>query len=184
MCYDGLTLSAYVDGELDEIESSAIEYHLKSCAGCSGKVNRFTALHQQLEVSKQSESSFTSDIVWTRIIHSTAVERDLGFWHRGVNVSPALLFGLSFVFFAVIGLTFVLSRNNSIDFNVADNTNIVFPSDKFPLAISADSIETVLSYFNIHDETMEVSIHLSDPSNFAIHGEPRFLKKVDYVAGR
>ena len=184
MCYDGLTLSAYVDGELDEIESSAIGDHLKSCNKCRKRTNRFEALHQQLEVSKQSENSFITDAIWTRIIHSTAAGRDLGFWHRGFNISPSFLFGLSFLFLSVIGLTFILNRNKSIDFNIADNTNTVFPSDKFPLDISTDSIENVLSYFNIHDETMEVSIQLPDPSNFTIHGEPQFLKKVDYVAGR
>ena len=184
MCYDNLTLSAYVDGELDEVESSAIGYHLKSCNKCSDKVNRFKSIRRQLEDSKQSESSFITDTVWTRIVHSTAAGRDLDFWHRGFTLSPAFLLSVSFLFISVIGLTFILSRNKTVDFNVADNTNTVFPSDKFPLDIPADSIETVLSYFNIHDEAIEFTIQLPDPSSFAIHGDPLLLKKVDYVAGR
>ena len=184
MCYDGSTLSAYVDGELDNIESSAIGYHLKSCNECSKKVHRLEALHQQLEVSKQSGNSLLTDTIWTRIVHSTAAGRDLDFWHRGFTISPSFLFGISFLFISVIGLTFILSRNNSIDINVADNINTGFSSDKFSLDIPVDSIETVLSYFNIHDEATEVSIQLPNPSHFAIQGEPRFIKKVDYVAGR
>ncbi len=185
MCYDSLTLSAYIDGELGSIESSEIGYHINICNKCSEKVNRLEGLHQHLKVLNQSENSLMKDTVWTRIVHSTAAGRELGFWHRGFVFSPSLLFGISFLFLSVAGLSliFVMGSTKNNNIKLASN-DTVFSSEKYPLDIPVDRIEKVLSYFNIHDEAMEVSIQLPDPSSFTIQGEPRFLRKVDYVAGR
>lgn len=185
MCYDGLTLSAYIDGELDSNESLEIGDHINTCNMCSEKVDRLIVLHKHLKVSNQPENNLMKDTVWTRIVHSTAAGRELGFWHRGFVFSPSFLFGIFFLFLSVTGLSlfFVLDSTKKNNIKLASN-GTVFSSEKYPLDIPVDHIERILSYFNIHDEAMEVSIQLPDPSSFTIQGEPCFLRKVDYVAGR
>ena len=86
---------------------------------------------------------------------------------------------------AVLGVSifFAISPNSDLIFT-DNNSNSSFDYEKFPLDIPVDSVEKILAYFDIHDEPLEILIQLPDPSNFVIQGEPRFLIKNDYLAGR
>ena len=68
--------------------------------------------------------------------------------------------------------------------NITKNFKSTFYSEDIPIEIPIDNIENVLAYFNINDEPLEVFIQLPDASDFIIQGEPRFLLKANYIAGR
>jgi hypothetical protein len=182
MCFEEEVLSAYIDGELGDEKTSTVARHLKVCEPCLNRVLTLKSLKHGLRKSVYSLDAFTHEVVWTRISHSTTAKKGLDFWHRGFVISPSLMISFSFIFLAVLGIGIFFSIPN-IDNNIANTANIDFSSGKYPLDISIDNVEKVLAHFDIHDEPMEVFIQLPVPSDFVIQGEPRFLKKTDYIAG-
>jgi Putative zinc-finger len=183
MCFDGKTLSSYVDGELNHHQTFIIQEHLENCSTCRTETNRYSLIINQIKESRENYDSFTKEAIWTRLAHSTSTDKVLGFLHRRLVLSPSIMISLSFLFIAAIGI--------SIYSTVPKNTNLIYQSNKyafdtgkFPLEIPIDNVEKILKYFDIHDEPMEVFIELPGPSGFVIQGEPRFLKKNDYIAGR
>ncbi len=185
MCFDRQTLSAYIDNELDSSQKLNIKNHIKECIKCKEHADFFDSLKNQLKSSHIAADPFTKEAVWTRLAHSTSPDKGLDFWHRGFILSPSLMVSLSFIFIAVlgVGIFFALPQNN--DFLSADsNTAPTFDYEKFPLNIPVDNVEKILAYFDIHDEPLEVFIQLPGSSDFVIQGEPRFLIKSDYLAGR
>jgi hypothetical protein len=185
MCFKGQTLSAYVDGELDTSQCSEIEVHLELCDGCRKKVDLLNSLKGQFELLEEDLDSFTSETVWTRLSHSTSPNKGLDFWHRGVVISPSLMISFSFLFIAVLGfgIYFTIPRDTSFQLT-SDTSGSLFNTENFPLEIPIDNVEKILSYFDIHDEPLEIFIQLPSTSDFFIQGEPLFLKKNDYIAGR
>lgn len=185
MCFDGQTLSAYVDGELDSSQQSIVEDHLQECSTCKNNADVFNSIRNQLKISDQEVDSFTKEAVWTRLAHSTSSSKGLGFWHRGFVVSPSFMLSLSFLFITILGLGifFAVSKDNNL-LLAGNNSDTSFDYEHFPLDIPVDNVEKILAYFDIHDEPLEVFIQLPGSSDFAIQGEPRFLRKVDYIAGR
>lgn len=185
MCVNDQVLSAYVDGELSEVQKSVIKEHLDMCYACRKRVYTLNAVSNHIKKSGIDVDQFITETVWTRLLHSTSTSRGLGFWHRGFTISPSLMVSLSFMFLAVIGtgLLFVISYRQNTNY-IVNKYDSMFHSENFPVEIPVDSIETILAHFDIHDEPLEVFIQLPDASAFVIQGEPRFLRKADYIAGR
>ena len=183
MCFDGKTLSSYVDGELDSAQISSIKEHLDVCIGCREKTESFSFLINIMKDSKKEFDSFTRETIWTRLAHSTSTDKGLDFLHRRFFVSPSVLISLSFLFIAIVGMSIYLAVPKETILLFPGN-DFAFDSEKFPLEIPIDTIENLLEYFDIHDEPVEVFIELPSASNFVIQGEPRFLKKIDYLADR
>ena len=185
MCYSGKTLSAFVDGELEKLEQLYVEEHLQICSACREKTNLIKNVKNQLTILDIEADIFTKEAIWTRLSHSTSPGRGLDFWHRAFIIPPSFIVSLSFLFIAVLGgsLFFSISNNNSFIFS-SNNSDLTFETGKYPIEIPIDNVENVLAYFNIHDEPMEFNIQLPGSTDFVIQGEPLFLKKIDYVAGR
>lgn len=185
MCFDRQILSAYIDDELESSQKLIIKDHLKVCTKCKKHADSFVSLRNQLKSSKFAVDPFTKEAVWTRLTHATSPDKGLDFWHRGFILSPSLMISLSFVFIAVLGVSifFALPQNNNLFFNDSNSVSN-FDYEKFPLEIPVDNVEKLLAYFDIHDEPLEIFIQLPGSSNFIIQGEPRFLKKNEYLAGR
>lgn len=185
MCFKGQTLSAYVDGELNISQCSEIDVHIELCAGCRKKVDLLKSLKGQFKSIDKDIDSFTIETIWTRMDHSISPGKGLGFWHKGVIISPSLMLSFSFLFIAVIGVGVFFTITGKNDSQLSSSTSgYIFNTENFPMEIPVDNIEEILSYFDIHDEPLEVYIHLPSASDFVIQGEPIFLKKNDYVAGR
>ena len=185
MCIDEYILSAYVDGELGEVQSSGIKEHLEICSTCRKKVNFFETVRNQLKNSDIDVNKFVQGNVWARLVHSTSTSENLGFWQRKFILSPSFMISISFVFLAVIGIgLFMVDSDKNNMLNSAKNFESTFYSEDIPIEIPIDNIENVLAYFNISDEPLEVFIQLPDASDFIIQGEPRFLLKANYVTGR
>lgn len=185
MCFDKQILSAYVDNELHGSQISDIKVHLKTCSKCREYTVSVNSIRKQLALAYINVDSFTKEAVWSRLSHSTSPDKGLDFWHRGFIVSPSFMVSISFLFVAVLGVSifFVIPKNNDLLF-AENNSDSTFNYEIFPLDIPVDNIETILAYFDIHDEPMEVFINFPGLLDFVIQGEPRFLKKNDYVAGR
>lgn len=184
MCFDKQILSAYVDNELNSSQMSDIKDHLEICSKCRDYTVRVSSIGKQLKLADMNVDSFTKEAVWSRLSHSTSTDKGLDFWHRGVVISPSFILSFSFLFIAVIGISiFFAIPNNNLLFT-ENNSDPTFNYEIFPLDIPVDNVEKMLAYFDIHDEPMEVFINSPGSSDFVIQGEPRFLKKNDYVAGR
>lgn len=185
MCINDRVLSAYVDRELSEIQQSGIEEHLRICTICRERAHALNTVRNQVKKSGINVDQFVKETVWTRLVHSTSTSKDLDFWHRGFVLSPTLMVSLSFMFFIVIGigLFWALPNKNNTSY-IINHTDSTFSSEDFPVEVPIDNIEKLLAYFDIHDEPLEVSIQLPGASSFVIQGEPRFLRKADYIAGR
>ncbi|MCK5153925.1 MAG: zf-HC2 domain-containing protein [Spirochaetales bacterium] len=185
MCIDGQTLSAYMDNELDSSKSLIIRDHLEICSTCRESADSFNSLRSRLKYTNPEVNSFSKEAVWARLAHSTSTDKGLDFWHRGFVIAPSLMVSLSFLFIAVLGtgIFFAIPKNSNIIFP-EKNSGSAFNHVNFPLDIPVDNVEKILAYFDIHDEPMEVFIQLPGSSDFIIQGEPRFLKKNDYIAGR
>jgi Putative zinc-finger len=185
MCFDGQTLSAYVDGELDNSQQLIIKNHLQECSRCRNNTDVFKSIDNQLKSTDQEVDLFRKEAVWTRLAHSTSSSTGLDFWHKGFVISPSFMLSFSFLFIAILGLGifFAVTKGNNLlvagkDFNTS------FNYEQFPLDIPVDNVEKILAYFDIHDEPSEVFIQLPGSSDFVIQGEPRLLRKIDYIAGR
>ncbi len=185
MCIDDQDLSAYIDKELTTSQMLSIKEHLKICDNCRKRVHTLKMLRNKLKTFGVESDQFVKENVWTRLVHSTSANKELDFWHRRFILPPSLVVGYSFAFLAVIGigLLLLIPDKNKTNY-VVNNFETQFDSEKFPVEIPIDNIETILAYFDIHDEPLEVSIQLPDASSFIIQGEPRFLRKADYIAGR
>lgn len=185
MCINDRVLSAYVDGEVREVQRSGIEEHLEICTTCKKRVQVLNAVKNHVKVSGIDVDQFVKETVWTRLVHSTSTTRELDFWHRGFVLPPSLMVSISFMFLTVIGigLFWIIPDRDSTDY-IINKTESTFGSENFPIEISIDNIEKILAYFDIHDEPLEVIIKLPNASSFVIQGEPRFLRKADYLAGR
>ena len=185
MCSNEQTLSAYIDNELSVVQSSSVRDHLEICSTCRKRVDLFEKLSDQLKVSRIDIDQFVQENLWARLVHSTSTSRGLDFWHKGFVLSPSLMVSLSFVFLAVIGISLfiVIPDRNNMQI-LSKKTESTFYSEDIPIEIPIDNIENVLAYFNINDEPLEVFIQLPDASDFIIQGEPRFLLKANYIAGR
>jgi len=185
MCFDEQTLSAYVDGELDSSQQLIIKNHLQECSICRNNTDVIKSIDNQLKFSDGEVDSFTKEAVWTRLAHSTSSSKGLGFWQRGFVISPSFVLSFSFLFIAILGLGIFFAVTKGNNLLVAENdSNTSFNYDQFPLDIPVDNVEKILAYFDIHDEPLEVFIQLPGSSDFIIQGEPRLLRKVDYIAGR
>ena len=185
MCISDWDLSAFVDGELGEVQQSNINEHLEICTTCRKRVQTFNEIKNKVRIPGIEIDQFVKDTVWTRLYHSTSTSKDLDFWHRGFTIAPSLMVSLSFVFLAAIGmgLFWIIPDINNMNSDI-NKSDFLFVSGKFPVEIPVDNIETILAHFDINDEPLEVSIQLPDASSFAIWGEARFLRKADYIAGR
>lgn len=185
MCINDRVLSAYVDGEVREVQRSGIEEHLEICTTCKKRIQILIAVKNHMKVSGIAVDQFVKETVWTRLVHSTSTTRELDFWHRGFVLPPSLMVSISFMFLAVIGigLFWVIPDRDSTDY-IINKTESAFGSENFPISVPIDNIEKILAYFDIRDEPLEVIIQLPDASSFVIQGEPRFLRKADYLAGR
>jgi len=185
MCFDKQILSAYVDNELRSSQISDIKDHLETCSKCREYTVAVNSIKKHLGLSCMNVDSFTKEAVWSRLSHSTSTDKGLDFWHRGFVIAPSFIVSISFLFVAVLGISifFALPDNNNLLFT-ENNTDPAFDYEIFPLDIPVDNVEKILAYFDIHDEPMEVFINFPGSSDFVIQGEPRFLKKNDYVAGR
>ncbi len=185
MCFDGQTLSAFLDNELESSKYLIVKEHLQSCSDCQKTIDLLQSVSSQVKLANNQVESFTKETVWTRLSHSTSPGRGLDFWHRAFIISPTLMISLSFLFIAILGASLFFSIfNDSSSFPFSNNADLSFESEKYPLEIPVDNVEKVLAYFNIHDEPLEFYMQLPGPSDFVIQGEPIFLKKTDYVAER
>jgi len=187
MCFDKLILSAYVDNELHGSLISDIKDHLETCSKCREYTVAVNSIKKQLRFADMNVDPFTKDAVWNRLSHSTSTDKGLDFWHRGFVISPSFMVSISFLFIVVLSISIFLAIPNN------NNNNLLFTGNTsdlstdyniFPFDIPVDNIEKILAYFDIHDEPMEVFFNFPGSSDFVIQGEPRFLKKNDYVAGR
>ena len=183
MCINDRVLSAYIDGEVSEVQRSSINEHLEICTTCKKRVQALNGVSNQVKISRIDIDQFVKETVWTRLVHSTSTSKELDFRHRGFVLSPSLMVSLSFMFFTVIGigLFWVIPDKNSTNY-IINNSGSSFGSENFPVEVPVDNIEKILAYFDIHDEPLEVIIQLPDASSFVIQGEPRFLRKADYIA--
>lgn len=185
MCFDGQTLSAYVDGELDDSQQLIIRNHLQECSRCRKNTEVFKSIDNQLRFSDQEADSFTTEAVWTRLAHSTSSSNGLGFWQKGFVIAPSFMLSFSFLFILILGMGifFAVSNDNNL-LSAENDSNTYFNFEKSTLTIPVDNVEKFLAYFDIHDEPSEVFIQLPVSSDFVIQGEPRLLRKVDYIAER
>ena len=185
MCINDRVLSAYVDGELGEIQRSGIKEHLEICTACRKRVQVLNTVSNQIKIAGIDADQFVKETVWTRLVHSTSTNKELDFWHRGFILPPSLMVSISFMFLALIGvgLFWIIPDRNSTEYTI-NKSGSAFGSEDFPVEVPIDNIEKILAWFDIHDEALEVIIHLPDASFFVIQGEPRFLRKDDYIAGR
>lgn len=184
MCINEQILSAYVDGELGEIQSSGIKEHLEICSTCRKRITSLEAIRNQLKNSDIYVNKFVQENVWARLVHSTSTSAGLGFWQRRFILSPSFMLSISFLFFAVIGIgLFMVNPGKKNMLNITKNFKSTFYSEDIPIEIPIDNIENILAYFDISDEPLEVFIQLPDELDFIIQGEPRFLLKANYVAG-
>ena len=185
MCINDRVLSSYIDGEVSEVQRSGIKEHLEICTTCRERVDSLKTVSNQVKIYRIDVDQFVKETVWTRLVHSTSTSKELDFWHRGFILPPSLMVSISFMFLAFIGvgLFWIIPDRNSTDY-IINKTESAFGSEDFPVEVPVDNIEKILAYFDIHDEPLEVIIQLPDASSFAIQGEPRFLLKADYIAGR
>lgn len=185
MCNNDRVLSAYVDGEVSEVQRSGINEHLKICRTCRERVGSLKTVSNRVRISGIDVDQFIKEIVWTRLVHSTSTSKELDFWHRGFVLPPSLMVSLSFMFlmFIGVGLFWIIPARSSNDYiiNISESS---FGFEEFPVKVPVDNIEKILAWFDIHDEPLEVIIQLPDASSFVIQGEPLFLRKADYIAGR
>ncbi len=185
MCINDRVLSAYVDGEVSGVQRSGIKEHLEICTACRERVDSLKTVSNQVKIYRIDVDQFVKETVWTRLVHSTSTSKELDFWHRGFVLPPSLMVSISFMFLAFIGvgLYWIIPDRNSTDY-IINKTESAFGSEDFPVEVPVDNIEKILAWFDIHDEPLEVIIQLPDASSFVIQGEPRFLLKADYIAGR
>ncbi len=55
MCFDGITLSSYADGELTGTQTSSIKEHLRVCSKCRAKFDIYSSLMNNFKDSEEEK---------------------------------------------------------------------------------------------------------------------------------
>lgn len=183
MCFDDQILSAYYDGELEDVWAKHVKDHLLTCRKCSEKVTSFGKIHSFLLEFKTPLNPYREAAVLERIHHSIAMEKELGFWDRKLYISKTFITAAVIVFIFIGLSAFLLqSAGKTPPGTVAE---VPVPSTLSQSeVVTANDVQHFFKTLNTQDESDEIIIQLPLDRNFTYHGEPQFLKEADFVRGR
>jgi len=183
MCFDDQILSAYYDGELEEVWAKHVKDHLLTCPECSEKVTSFGKIHSFLMEFNPPLDSYRETAVLERIHHSVAMEKELGFWDRKLYISKTVITAAVFIFiFIGVSAFFLHSAGRT---PVTTVSEVLVPSTLSQSeVVTANDVKHFFKTLNTQGESDEIIIKLPLDRNFKYHGEPQFLREADFVRGR
>ena len=188
MCPDEETLSAYLDGEVEEPFKSKITEHVKACVRCSGKLESLQRIKSILLEENDPEYIESMENVKRRIQISVVADnyffgRLNSFWKRKVAL-PVPLAVAAIVLFFIFGF-FLIS-------NIADNSGIHLmkirtePSGVTEVQVAApiEDLEQLLKFIDNSNFKKEVIIKLPSQSQFLMLGKPAIVKEAEFSGVR
>ena len=198
MCPDRQIISLYIDGELPSPWKEKLEAHLASCVECRKQLAQYQNLSSILkDDSREEVPAEIQNRVLNNIISAKAEKTGFspfkyrsGIWERKISLplpaaAAAAMIFLIVAFFAVQGIQSpnmtdsLIAAGNSEENFIAGSIGSEM-ADMIPLADMTD----VLQYLSSRDNINAVIIHLPETRNFSSHGEPAFLRSVDYSRSR
>lgn len=189
MCYDDKTISAYVDGELEEPLHTQVKDHIEGCGRCRKVVAEYSALQELFTATRSQTSETALDTrqrkarVWQEIQHHTRRDRVQDFWHRRVPVPMPLAAGVLVAMIALV-LTLVFyplpTGQQSVPLALQDDTIPEVPSEYVSPAHSMPEIEQLVRFLSDQGAAIEVKIQLPSTSKIQVSGEPQLLRAAEY----
>ncbi|GEM_PF-1502127 len=188
MCPDEETLSAYLDGEVEEPFKSKIAEHVKECVKCSAKLESLHRIKSILLEENDPEYIESMENVKRRIQISMVADnyffgRLNSFWKRKV-VLPLPIAIAAIVLFFFVGV-FLIS-------NIPGNSGIHMmrirtePSGVTEVQVTApiEDLEQLLKFIDNSNFKKEVIIKLPAQSQFLMFGEPAIVKEAEFSGVR
>lgn len=178
MCPDRETISAYIDGELENDWNKALISHIENCSVCSREVRRFTGLTQLMHAGDPAVDKSIEETryrIW-RGVRSSCEQRTYHPFPFRVLKVPVPTLALLAVLCLVMGAaTMMLWTGGYISQKV--------PVAAIPEDQQFDSTEELLEYLSRQEMSLHITIQLPEEPVFIVLGEPQLLRTADYRQG-
>jgi hypothetical protein len=183
MCPDLATLSALVDGEVEDPWKSRIGRHLDQCAACRRRVEELLQLGGLLREDREPDLRDSMARLGSRLaLIGLKRARRVPLWRRRVVV-PLPAAAVAALLMLFLGMsTLVLSfRPDHRSMSIRTQ-----PNGPTEVKISApiQELEQLLHALDRNASKQELLIRLPDEPRFLLVGEPQFVREADYIRGR
>jgi hypothetical protein len=171
---DAELVSAYLDGELDTVLRGRVEEGLRESSRWRAELKRQQRIRSLLHMDSEPDASVVMGRVWTRIVDET---EHRGFWRRTVAIPmPALVGGLSLLFFLAFSLVYLMGRGP-----VGRMEITTAPSGAKHVQVEAPiaELEALLKGLDSDSPSRELIIQLPAGSTVRSVGEPLLLREAD-----
>ena len=179
MCPDKETLSAYVDGELEQEWNETLNYHLEGCSACSRNVRQ---LHGLTNVMHAGDTAVTDALeaaryrVW-RGVRSSCEQRTYHSLPFRVVKIPVPTMALIAVLCLVMGAGTMMLWTGGYMMD-RESPVAAIPDDH-----QFSSAEELLEYLSRYEKSLNITIQLPEEPVFLVLGEPQLLRAADYRQG-
>ncbi|MDR2314638.1 MAG: zf-HC2 domain-containing protein [Spirochaetaceae bacterium] len=173
MCPDREILSIYFDEELDSPWKEKIEQHLKGCAECRMKLERYGQIRQK--ITRPVESKRVMERVWDKLSFALGAGKPKGggrkFWSGSISVPiPAA---------AAAGLILSLALGVLVTQRLTRTPEPPLAGLEVQDMVPSTDMASLLQYLGSENSPDMVIIRLPD-TTFKNAGEPTMLRAADY----
>ena len=178
MCPDRETISAYIDGELEQGWNESLGSHIENCSDCTVQLQRL----QKLTRAMHSGDSIVDEAmntarnrVWQGVRSSCEQRTYHPFVLRVVKV-PVPTMALLAVLCLVMGAAAMMLWTGSY---ITQDSPVAIIPDEYHFA----SAEELLEYLSRQDKSLHITMQLPEEPVFLVLGEPQLLRAADYRRG-
>ncbi|ORC32811.1 hypothetical protein B4O97_15265 [Marispirochaeta aestuarii] len=178
MCPDKETISAYIDGELEQGWNETLGSHMENCPACSREVSQLRGLTRIMHTGDsvvEDALETARHRVWRGVRSSCEQRTYHPFPFRVVKI-PVPTMALIAVLCLVMGAgTMMLWTGGYMD---QGGAVAAIPEDH-----QFTSTEELLEYLSRHEKSLNITIQLPEEPVFLVLGEPQLLRAADYRQG-
>lgn len=173
MCPDRSLLSAFFDGELDQVWKDRILAHLETCESCRAVVEGYRSLGDTLKAEGDGIRSARMEEIFNVVTSSRGQRARV--WSRRITL-PAPIALAAAALFMLLGGAFV-----SIAINTGNRFAPMYEisSSGSHRSYAAGEL-TPFDDFFLAEEDSDLVISLPELPAYSIAGEPRFLLATEY----
>ena len=185
MCPDGETLSAYLDGEIEEPWSRTIHKHIESCGQCRQRLQTLQRINHILLEDSSPDYLESMEKVKRRIQITQVAENSarVSFWKRKVTfpIPVAVAAIAAIVFF---GFYFLLIQPGRSSMRLVKIKTEPSGSTEVQVAAPIEDIEQLLKSLDKNQFRREVIIQLPVDSKFSFIGKPAIMRETEFIRGK
>jgi hypothetical protein len=183
MCPDLATLSALVDGEVEDPWKSRIERHIDQCEACRRRREELLQLVSLLREDREPDSPDSMARLGGRLaVLGLKRAYRVPLWRKRVVV-PFPTVAVAALLMFMLGMSTLMLSFRS-DYRSMSIRTQPFGTTEVKISAPIQELEQLLHALDRNASQQELLIRLPDEPKFLQIGEPQFVREADYIRGR